>query len=400
MKRSFKYLIMLCVLLLPIRANALTGSVSIECSPASISIGGTTTCTVKGHSDASVTSFEASVAVSGGIEVSSFTVGSSFYHCDNNGVSCDYVNNKISAVTTGVKDDFVLGTFVLKTSSSAQAGTGKLSLTSISFYDSNDEEASVSNSSRDITITKLSGLSKLTVTNGSLNKAFASNVFSYAVTLDKSATSFTINATPNDSSDTVVLYNESKSDSNKLTSNTIEFKPATGKNNMEILVVVGSVEYDLIVQKPAETPSSLLSALSVNGVSVNLKGCTSTATDMVSCSVTIPSSPTSYTVKATLSDSSSYKLDSSINNGSLTYPNGDKNFSVRVIPKDSSSSLSSMTYYVVVNRTSSPSNPGDVPSNPKTGVASFVVILGLLLLSILSSIMIYKRRIVSADVQK
>lgn len=416
MKRKISYLIFVLMILLPFKVYGLTGEVTLSCSPATVAPGGSSTCSIKAKNvDKNVADFKMKYSVDNDsvtFDAAGYAAAAGLYEFSD----MSSINGEIYGVTKcneetltcalDGKSDFDIGTFTVNVAATATGGKAVISLTEIDFTDSDysgngrlaDVTASITIS--DSTPPVKSGLSKLSVTNGALNKVFSTDDFNYTVTLDNDATSFTINATPVNSSDTVVLYNDSVSESNKISSNTIEFKPADGKNAMTVLAVVGGKTYTLVIGKKPSDVSGLLSALSVNGVAVNLDACISMDTAGVSCSVTIPSSPKSYTFSATLKDSDKYKLDTSINNGSTTYPNGDNNFVVRVIPKDSTSGLSSMTYNIVVNRSSAGSNTssGDkIPSNPQTGTASFIVILSMLLLSILASVMIYKRRIIPTE---
>ena len=128
--------------------------------------------------------------------------------------------------------------------------------------------------------------------------------------------------------------------------------------------------------------------------------------DSYACSVTIPATPVAFTVNLTLSDSTHYKLDDTINNGSLVYTGGPKEFYVSVIPKEASSSYNNrVTYHITVNRTTSNNggggnsgSSGTVESNPKTGVASVFVVFVILGLSIYGSIVIYNKRVIAEDI--
>ena len=404
MKKQLKYLIMICFLLLPLSVKADSVDLSISCSPTTVSGGDKVTCNLTGKTDDNtdyIGEIYLSISTSSGltIDTNSLTLpeGNFSGGPSDIGASLDFDGKSLALYSErGAKGTFTFASFKANVASNVSANQ-EITISGIKFVTIQDsDKLTISDKKATLTYAKPSGLSNLSVPEGALDKAFSSKTYKYSVTLNKDATSFTVNATPFDSGDAVTLYNESVSDSNKLSSNKIEFKPATGKNVMSILVVTGESTYTLNVSKASNDTSRLISTMSVNGVSVNLSACKAQT-----CSVTIPASPLAYKVSVTLTDPDHYTIDeSTLPNGSLSFPKGDSNFAISIVPKTSGYTGSEI-YYVTVNRTGSnpsPSNTSNEPSeNPKTGTASFIVVLVLLAISIGTSVLIYNKRIVSEE---
>ena len=285
-----------------------------------------------------------------------------------------------------------------KTCTATDPGTITVSLTG-EITNGNDEKIDV-DESIEITVTEASpeptskGLKNLQVTNGTLSPLFSTNESSYTITLSSSDTeTFKITATANDENDTISAKDGHTNESINLNSN-ITYTTSGGNNNMLIYIYVGDYLYTLIIGKPQ---SSTIAAPELTTLTIGNQ------------SIPLVSGLHDYTI--TLDDVSNYQINATINdpinyqfNSFLTIPSelhGENVIPITIEPKNSTSSLSSVTYTVTVKSSiiepTPSSNPGNNSqnnnTNPQTSTTTAFVVGLILIISLCVSLHLYKQNI-------
>lgn len=391
MKKSLKKLfIITLLLLLPLKVSIaeVNTSISLSCTPSTTQSPSEVNCFVKGTSDTAITSIEATIEISSGLEVVSFTPAEI-----TNGTTwqgSDVSNNKLSVQSsTEVKDAFDIGTLKLKVKEGTLNGTQNIKLTSAKYMNgstSND----VSSASADITIQNYvpKGLKSLTVTGGSLYQETFSNInYDYIVMI--TGNTFSITAIPINEGEAIVATEYETG--NTLNLDNITFKPQTGKDTMMIVIKVGSGEtettYELNVQKEQSTTlDNSLSSLTVGGKTINL------VNNQDNYTITLDNLD-SYQIEAILKDPTNFKFDD-INNGSGTY-SGENVIPIQILPKDSSTGIKVRTYTITVKKTgtASSSSPSGNITNPQTGNIFIFIISLILIASLTVTLTLFKKNI-------
>ena len=238
-----KYRILLFIVmffvLLPVRINALTGNINVGCPSNKIKAGETLVCSVSGNSSEAINSVQASISLSNNLQIveSSFTI----------------TDFKINIPLSSTETSFSIGTITIKSLDNAENGSANIKFNSISFTDVNNNSASIQDAVYDITIDNddkvPTGLSKISITGGSLLGIFDTNTKAYNVEIDSD--SFGIEAVAMSADDQIKLID---GDTNQeLSSNSIAFSPKAGNTSMNIEILVGSgdrlVEYSILVSK-------------------------------------------------------------------------------------------------------------------------------------------------------
>ena len=387
MKKLIFMILMISLILLPINVYALTGSISAKCTPSRVYPGETVTCLVSGTSDEFVTSISAAFSVDNGATVTSFQTSNDWEGNDIN-------NNKIDVYTSNdVSGNFNIGTLTLKVNDSATAGNIALNFSNVEFDDVNSSSVNISNSSTSFAVVTErvpgeNGLKSLTCTfGGILSPGLSDNNRGYSIILSTPATdSFGISASPKIESDKITYINADTGES--LNPSSISFKTSGGKDSMLIRVNVGGndnlVQYLITVTKPV-SEKGILETLVVGGKNVSL---TSNKFDY---EVTLDD-VSSYQIQATVADSSKFKIDSSNLSRSLA---GENSYEITVEPIDDTLGYESTTYIVNVSKkaavpTQAPSSERSIV-NPRTGEFGLVCMASILIISLITSIYLYKR---------
>ena len=406
--KKIKYLL-ITALLIPINVKALSGSVSVNCTPTTANPGSIITCTINGSSDDVVKEIEVPYNISNGGVFESFDYNTSIWaYADENA-------NKIESVPKeNLNGSFNIGTIKFKIVETAPNGTVTLSLNNIVFYDKNDSEVNIPGTSASITVTSDTptptapptatpttppavekGLKELRCTSGgTLSPQLTDNNTGYAIILSSPETnSFAISAKAKNSSDEVVFKNADTGET--LDSSNINFTTSGGKDTMLIKLYVGSgdneVTYTIAVSKPVSERGALAS-LVVGGKSITLiegKYDYQVALDNVD----------SYQIQATVKDSSKFEVDTS---NIFRMLNGENSYEITVRPKDNTSGYESSIYIVTVtkNGTKTPTptvKPAPPSSNPQTGSGGVIAIGLILAISLGATIYMYKRNTLNSD---
>ena len=235
-----KSIITLGIIGLFIPMSIKAGSVSLSCNDTSVTIGGSTTCTLSGSSSEEVSALSAQLSSSGGVSISNVNI-SSGWQGDGSGGSIDlYTDNNKSG-------GFGIATFTVSVN-----GEGSVSVGGVTFSDANFIESGASgrtvnigvkeevkvepkkeettntqptqnanannNSSSNNVVQNITeekkddkksndaSLSELVLSNGSID--FNSNVFSYSVEVSHDIDKISINAIANDSNASVKFLSD------------------------------------------------------------------------------------------------------------------------------------------------------------------------------------------------
>lgn len=397
MKKINKILMFMLLVIVPIKVNAFTGSISVNCTPSKVAVDEVVSCKITGSADEKISSIEMKFSQGDNVTVQSFTPASGWSGDDVN-------NNLIEIYGNEVSDTFDIGTLKFKVNSGAKSGENTISFSNVVFYgvDDNENGYTVNDASAKFTITDSSeevvkGLKSLDVINGVLGPVFNKNETSYTITLSEKT--FGINAVAANSGDKLLYTTEKNGQTVTLNPTNISYSDTNDQGMMSIKLLVGSgdnaVQYKFIVVPPAstQTGSATLSTLTVGGKNVSL------SSEKFEYTVTLDD-VSSYQVKATLSDSKNFEFDSF-----LVPPvtmSGENEFIIKVNPKDSSLGVSSKTYTITVKKKSSAgsgttggntSGGNNVTNNPQTSEAPAFVMAFVLIISLFASISLYKKNL-------
>lgn len=189
MKKFIKYLVWLMILVGPVSAEALTGTVSLTCDKSKLSAGESMTCTIKGTgSDGAVSTLSAQIKVSDNLELVNVVTSGIWQGSGDNG--------NIQLYTDVDKTDtFDIGTFTVKVKDGVTNSNESVSVNDIKFYDAGYEAVNVDSKTVNVRVPSTNNdLSGLSVTDGTIT--FSPSTLEYSVTIDKTST--TINATKQD----------------------------------------------------------------------------------------------------------------------------------------------------------------------------------------------------------
>lgn len=241
-----------------------------------------------------------------------------------------------------------------------------------------------------------SSLSNITVTGGTLEGGFNSGTKSYIVHLNNANFSLGLTASNSAYQDKIVVTDSSGA---TLDPSNITYSDTTGNGAMQITITVNSdTQYLLLVRMQNDLDNSL-SSLKVGGKTVNLE------TGKYSYTVSVGSDVNSVKIEAELKDSENFKF--SENNGpkTLQLSNVSNEYSLIVVPKDSSSGGESVTYTLTVvketgtsgndnqNDSGGSGNDNNVTTNPSTGGISMFFMAFILLASLVGSVILYQKNL-------
>lgn len=393
MRKIYLKLLLIGIILIPFNVHALSGTISVSCTPSSARPGDTVSCTVSGTSNENVMSITAPFRIEGDASVTGFSTSSGWEGQDIN-------NNTINVYTSDDKSgNFNIGTLTLKINNSA-SGTVKVIFESVTYDDQEDGSFSVSGTQGSVSITTATeppvstekGLKTLRCSNGcNLSPPLADGKYGYTIILDKNTNSFALSATPKNSNDDIAYIDSDTGD--QLSPANIVFKTSGDKSEMMIIIRVGSgsnqVDYSIIVSK-AVSEKGLLSSLVVGGINVNLSD------SQFNYPITLDSVD-SYQITATVADSSKFKIESNSLSRKLS---GENSYLITVKPIDNTSGYESTNYIVSVSKSGGSTKPTSTPkpsaapsNNPNTGEGGLIAMALVLVLSLGITIYLYKRNI-------
>lgn len=381
--KKIKFIILSLLLIFPVEAYALTGKISIVCNPTTVKPGENVECLIKGNSDELVGSIESTITLKEGLSIVSFSPKNPF---EGN----DVAGNKIETYnSSGVKDDFDIGTLKLKVADTATDGTFSLGLVNTKFYGKDDKENTVSNASADIVVKSQEvskGLKSLSVEGYNISPIFNSEQTGYMVTIK--GDSFKIDAVAANDNEEVLIYNEEDRNT-PLSANNIKFSPKDGA--MAIIIKVGTIEYNLVVTREIEQEyDNTIKSITVGGKKIDL-----IAGKYDGYEVTLDDVK-DYDIKIVLNDEDNFYV-ADATDGVISWQDAGV-IRIVIYPKDSSSGIETLTYWITVKKaggsstpSSRPSSTGGTMTNPQTGNISIFVITLVLIGSLILSLNLYKK---------
>ena len=381
--KKIKFIILSLLLIFPVEAYALTGTISIVCNPTTVKPGENVECLIKGNSDELVGSIESTITLKEGLSIVSFSPKNPF---EGN----DVAGNKIETYnSSGVKDDFDIGTLKLKVADTATDGTFSLGLVNTKFYGKDDKENTVSNASANIVVKSQEvskGLKSLSVEGYNISPIFNSEQTGYMVTIK--GDSFKINAVAANDNEEVLIYNEEDINT-PLSANNIKFSPKDGA--MAIIIKVGTIEYNLVVTREIEQEyDNTIKSITVGGKKIDL-----IAGKYDGYEVTLDDDK-DYDIKIVLNDEDNFYV-ADATDGVISWQDAGV-IRIVIYPKDSSSGIETLTYWITVKKaggsstsSSRPSSTGGTMTNPQTGNISIFVITLVLIGSLILSLNLYKK---------
>lgn len=201
MKNKLFIIILLTVLLIPYKAKAFTGNLSISCSPTTIKAEDTTSCTITGTTDEEIVAISSEIVLSSNLSSVTFEPSSTW---NENDIS----NNKIEVYSENdVNGSFTLGVLKVKAKKGALNTNETLTLKNTTFQNDKSNDPSVNTHSIDDVSVALrtanndSKLKSLSVDGHKLDKDFSKDVTKYSLSTTKD--SIVVNATTNDTNATV-----------------------------------------------------------------------------------------------------------------------------------------------------------------------------------------------------
>lgn len=394
MRKIYLKLLLLSLILIPINAYAETGTLSASCTPASPKPGDTVTCTLNGTSDVTVIAAEADVNLGTGATITGIEYTNKWIGEYEN-------NNRINTHTLdGYSNSFTIGTITIKINDNATPGNISLGFSNVIFTNvSGGQEFDGNGSLTTITVAEnqepvvekgLRTLICTSCTNGeNLSPPLSDSNRSYTLMLKPTTTTFSLSATAKNSSDSITYKYINGNNAETVNPNNITFKTSGGQSAMMLKIYVGSgeneVEYVIAVTKTTSEKGKL-ATLTVGGQNVSLND------NKFDYQVTLDSVD-SYQINATVADSTKFEVYSP-NVGRVL--SGEGAYEIVVRPIDSTAGYEGSTYIVSISKKGSSVTPvpttRPTPSgNPQTGEGGIVLLGFVLIISLITTVYLYKR---------
>ena len=415
-KNKIVFLVMLISILLPIKAYAFTGSVSINCGKAKP--GTEATCTITGKTDTSINkmgytvSFGSLVTSVDDNKTVTYTYTNSFTNVTvqefevitaKPGASTAIFNatKTISDFTfDAVKDTFTIGKLTIKIGSEAMKEIS-VSIGDITFYDTDGNSHKIDKATGTITIDGVgAGLKDLKVSN-SVWWSPSFNTYDRGYTMSISSDTFSITTEKINANDKVTIVN-AEDTSKALNASSIKFTPKSGGNTMLVIVSVGStdgycetgkngcdnINYKLSIKKDSTvtTDRTYLIKVVIDGKEVEIKEGEHTYTNIYVNDIN------KYTVVATVANAKRYTVTTmSGNTETGVYEDTGSGTPYYIMVKDLD--CPEETAYMKYAFNLKQSQKTDPPSNPQTGNISIFIITIILVASLIISLDLYRKNI-------
>ena len=409
-KNKIIFLIMLISILLPIKAYAFTGSVSINCGKAKP--GTEATCTITGKTDTSINRAVYTVAIKGA-NFSKPTFSSSLTNtsayitalCKTSFTGEPLVEEtncngdiKQDETFTAVKDTFTIGKLIVPLEATA-AKAITVSVSGIKFYDTDGNPHDITAATGSIEIDNTgNGLKSLKVSNGTMSPAFSASSTGYIVTVNSNT--FSITTEKINANDKVTIVN-AEDTSKALNASSIKFTPKSGGDTMMVIVSVGStdgycetgkngcnnINYKLSIKKDSTTTDrTYLIKVVIDGKEVEIKEGEHTYKNIYVKDIN------KYTVVATVANAKRYTVTTmSGNTETGVYEDTGSGTPYYIMVKDLD--CPEETAYMKYAFNLKQSQKTDPPSNPQTGNISIFIITIILVASLIISLDLYRKNI-------
>lgn len=174
--RKINKILLLTLLLIPIRVNALTGSITLNCSPTTVKANSNIVCSINATSDGLINGVRADIKLTENLEYVSFNTDSSWQG--------DGTGNQIGLYTSGnVEGDHTLGILTIKVKDNVFDKNETISLTNCLLSDKNFNKVNIENTSTNIRVASSNNkLSSLIVNPGTIE--FNPDTLNYNVSVD------------------------------------------------------------------------------------------------------------------------------------------------------------------------------------------------------------------------
>lgn len=414
-KNKIIFLVMLISILLPIKAYAFTGSVSINCGKAKP--GTEATCTITGKTDTSINKMGYTVAfgslVTSVDDNKTVTYENSLKKTTYTNTDFEIINAQPGASTAifnatktisdftfdAVKDTFTIGKLTIKIGSEAMKKIS-VSIGDITFYDTSGNSHKIDKATGTITIDGVgAGLKNLKVSN-SVWWMPSFNTYDRGYTMSISSDTFSITTEKINANDKVTIVN-AEATSKALNASSIKFTPKSGGNTMLIIVSVGStdgycetgkngcdnINYKLSISKSSTTTDrTYLIKVVIDGKEVEIKEGEHTYKNIYVKDIN------KYTVVATVANAKRYTVTTmSGNTETGVYEDTGSGTPYYIMVKDLD--CPEETAYMKYAFNLKQSQKTDPPSNPQTGNISIFIITIILVASLIISLDLYRKNI-------
>ena len=413
-KNKIIFLVMLISILLPIKAYAFTGSVSINCGKAKP--GTEATCTITGKTDTSINKMEYKISFEGlqssigkeqvyenSLTNTKYTdfIWTTYEYKDYGSVSGGFFANTpiFNFTFSAVKDTFTIGKLTIKIGSEAMKEIS-VSISDITFYDTSGNSHKIDKATGTIAIDGFgAGLKDLKVSN-SVGWLPSFNTYNRGYTVVISSDTFSITTEKINANDKVTIVN-AEDTSKALNASSIKFTPKSGTDKMSVIVSVGStdgycetgknncnnINYTLTISKSSSaTDRTYLIKVVIDGKEVEIKEGEHTYKNIYVKDIN------KYTVVATVANAKRYTVTTmSGNTETGVYEDTGSGTPYYIMVKDLD--CPEETAYMKYAFNLKQSQKTDPPSNPQTGNISIFIITIILIASLIISLDLYRKNI-------
>lgn len=324
-----KKLVILLILLIPIKVNALENSINLECNLVNVKSGGEITCNVNGISDILINGLNANINLSSNLEYVDFVVGTSWIG--------DASGNKIGLYSgTNKKGNFNFGVLTLKVKANVFDSNEFIKLTNCHYVNEEFNKVNLSDVKVDIRVASSNNkLSSLEILPGTIS--FNPDILDYSVSVDSPS----------------VNISAVKEDNNSLLSGDIGSHDLDyGLNTFKINVTSESGEVRIytinVTRIDNRSSENRLSSLSVNGKKINFNE------NVYNYDLSVDYEDDNIKVNASLKDNSS-SFVKGYEPGSKSLKEGLNKFEIKVLAENGSIK----TYTINVTRKEDPDNTSD-----------------------------------------
>lgn len=245
-------------------------------------------------------------------------------------------------------------------------------------------------------ISKDTSLSSLTVIGGRMSE-FSSDKHSYVAELTSPNFSLKMVTSNPDFQDDIMVVDGF---GNILDPNNITFVDEDGLGQMQINIIINKDAknpYGIGVKYVNTELDNSLSSLKINGNEILVEG-------LYDYEYTVGKNVTSVEIEAILSDSENFQFVEGNSPGTFNLSGSDQVLPIIIEPKDSQSGGMRISYYITIKKegstggvsnNSNNNNNGEVTANPTTGGASMFIMAFILIVSLMSSLFLYKKNLES-----
>ncbi len=370
MMKKIIRIIGILLIILPIKVNALTATISVSCDKTKIAPGDSTTCRITGNTSGKIAGFSSAIEVGEGLTLGTITKDSIWEGEGSNGTMDLYTSDD----KTG---KFNIASFTVTASSSITNGkdvTIKIKNASATDVDNNFNDQSLSDASTSIRImSTVNTLSSLSASGATIS--FNANTTTYNVTIDAASTTISAKAT------------DSKASVSGTGTKTLNY----GTNTFKVTVKSESGSdkvYTINVTRPDNrSKDNSLSSLKLS------KGDIKFNKDTLTYNLDVKNDVTSIKIEATLSDSKASFVE---NYGPRTVDLKEGENTIEIKVKAENGSEKVYTIKITRAKKENNSNSGsasfssgtkndksedNITSSPKTGDVAIIIVLIVLIIS-------------------